>query len=104
MTGAAAKVTIVGWYENHPPGIVECSLIDCRGKDWRLALKYYDTTKEEIGPDSGYPLPGSVPCLILERGLSESAEGTVKIELDVPLQNLSENGIDQFEIFIGQLI
>jgi len=103
MTVAAVKVTIVGWHENHPPGIVECSLVDRCGKDWRLALKYYDATKEELGPYSEYPLLGSVPCKVLDRSMNESGKSIAKIELAVPLENLSENGIDQFEIFTGQL-
>jgi hypothetical protein len=103
MTVAAVKVTVVGWHENHPPGIVECSLVDRRGRDWRIALKYYDATKEELSPDSEYPLLGSVLCQILERGVDENGKSIAKIELDVPLENLSENGIDQFEIFTGQL-
>jgi hypothetical protein len=103
MTAASVKVTIVGWYENYPPGIVECSLVDRFDRDWRIALKFYDATKEELGPESKYPLVGSVSCQVLERGVDESGSGTAKIELDVPLENLSANGVDQFDIFSGQL-
>ena len=103
MTVATVKVTIVGWYENYPPGIIECSLVDRFGRDWRITLKFYDATKEDLGPDSTYPLSGSVSCQVLERGVDESGRSTAKVEFDVPLVNLSEDGVDQFEILIDQL-
>jgi hypothetical protein len=103
MTVAALKVTVVAWHENSPPGFVLCSLVDRSGKDWRIILKYYDVTKEELGPDSGYPLSGLVACQVLERGVDENGKGAAKIELDVPLENLNENGVDQFDIFTDQL-
>ena len=93
----------MGWHEAYPPGIIECSLVDRFGKDWRIAVKQYDATDEDLWIDSKYPLPGSIACRILERGVDESGKRTVKIELDVPLENLSKNGIDQFEILAGQL-
>jgi hypothetical protein len=104
MAAAAVQVTILGWHENYPPGIVECSLVDRFGRDWRIALKYYDATKEELGPDSQYPLSGLVSCQVLERGMDRDGGSIAKIELDVPLENLSEKAVDQFEILTGQLI
>ncbi len=99
----AIKITIVGWRENYPPGIIECSLSDRFGKDWRLAVKQYDATTTDLWPESEYPLPGALSCIILARDKDQNGRETVEIELDIPLQNLTEDGVDRFGVFADQL-
>jgi hypothetical protein len=99
----AVKVTIVGWYENYPPGIVECSLRDRFAKDWRVTVKQYDATGVDLNASSSYPLPGLIDCLIVSRGIDEFGKDTVIIEPEPPLVNLTEGGIDRFDIFADQL-
>jgi hypothetical protein len=101
---SAIKVTIAGWYENYPPGIVECSLTDRFGKNWRFAIKYYDATENELRPESEYPLPSLLSCDVLSRGMDKDGREIATIELAIPLENLTQRSVDCFEVFAEQLV
>lgn len=93
------KVRIVAWHENYQPGIVECSLIDRFGRDWRFSIKQVYASSVDLGEDSPYPLPGAVDCIVLERGTDAADRPTVRVEIDPPIVNLTQDGVDQFDLY-----
>jgi hypothetical protein len=103
VPGRAINVTIVRWYENYPPGIIECQFSDRFGKSWHLAVKFYDATDKELYPESEYPLPGAILCKVLSGSRLEDGRATAVIELEIPFQNLTHEGVDCFEVFAEQL-
>jgi hypothetical protein len=104
VSAGKVRVKIASWYENYPPGIVECSLIDRFGKDWRLAIKQYDVTDADLFPESKYPLDGSISCKVLKQLLDAQGRAIVEIELDIPLENLTEAGVNRFDMLAEQLM
>jgi hypothetical protein len=64
---ASVSIEIVRYTDNHPPGFVECRLVDVTGRIWLFQEKVPIVSAEYLGPDDEYPRPSTVDCVVLHR-------------------------------------
>ena len=91
-------VAIVRWVENYQPGIVEISLLDRFGHDWRLTEKVPMVTNADLDEGSSYPQPGYVACRILTKGIDAGGRAVAIVEID-----FAGDQPDTFEVFADRI-
>lgn len=67
MSQARVRVEITRYTDDYPPGIVEYRLVDADGREWRYEIKQVYVTDQELTPDSPFPQPGLLDCIVVER-------------------------------------
>jgi len=81
---ADIAVSILRWVADDQPGIVEFSLVDCYGKDWRFVDKLPMVTTQALDETSTYPQPGSIRCEIVSFETDETGRVLVQIDTERP--------------------
>jgi hypothetical protein len=93
---ADIAVSILRWVSDDQPGIVEVSLVDSNGCDWRFVGKQAYFTAENLCATSPYPASGTIRCTIL--ALETDAAGRSLARIDTENPGCAE-AIDQTHIF-----
>jgi hypothetical protein len=94
----SVRVTIVAFIDEYQPGIVECCLMDVRGRTWKFHEKIPVVSAKDLWTDSEYPQPGSFECRVLESKRDPSGRQILTIETIECLE-----GSTVFDVFAEQL-
>ncbi len=97
-----AKVSVTRWVSDDPqPGIVECELQDVRNRRWKFIDKCSMFENIDIGPDTIYPQPGFILCVVEGRSMDAAERDVISIESRGPC---SLDGESRFRVFPSDLI
>jgi hypothetical protein len=85
---------------------VECTLVDAYGYVHVFVEKVPVVTKTRLDSASSYPRYGVIACVILDPGISQSADGRriVHIDTQTPWGVQSWAGRSRFDVFPEQLV
>ncbi len=100
---AEIAVSILHWVNDDQPGVVEFSLVDCDGRDWRFVDKLPMVTAEYLDGTSVYPQPGSIRCKILSFGHDATGREIALIDTHKPWYVETVDKKHVFRVFADQL-
>jgi hypothetical protein len=93
------SASIVRFVDPHQPGWVEGEFSDAAGRRHTLTDKVPIFTAEMLDAESTYPVPGKIPCEVLERFDDEMAQELVRVTTAKPCNIESADGLSEFTIF-----
>jgi hypothetical protein len=100
----AIDVRIVRWVSDDQPGIVECSLTDRFGQDWRFIEKLPVVSTLPLDGDSSYPSPGVIACQVVSIGRDRSGREFAEVDTGLPWGIEAVDGTTRFQVFVDELI
>jgi hypothetical protein len=100
----AVKVSIIRYVDDSQPGIVECKLVDARGREWTVIEKVPVVSLVDLDASSNYPQPGVIGCLVVERRQQADGREVVTISTEKPWDIESTTGETRFDVVPEQLI
>jgi hypothetical protein len=102
----AVRVNISRYFDESFPGWVECTLVDAYGYDHVFVEKVPVVTNARLDSASSYPRYGVIACVVLDLGISQSADGRriVHIDTQTPWGVQSWAGRSRFDVFPEQLV
>ncbi len=86
------------------PGFVECRLTDTSGRAWLFTEKVPVVTTEDLDPNSDYPRPVIVACVIVARRLDAAGSELVTIDTGTPWGVEAAGGETRFEVRAEQVV
>jgi hypothetical protein len=89
---------IVRFVDAHQPGWVECEFVDAEGRNHILKDKIPIFTAEMLDVNSKYPIPGLIPCEVLERFKNEKGQELVRVTTERPCAIESAEGVFKFTV------
>ncbi len=97
------SVTITRFVEEYQPNIVASELMDANGHVHTFVLKEPLVSLDELNAHSSYPRPGSIRCVVLDRGYDANGRELVTISTAEPngiesTEELSEFVVLQFQL------
>lgn len=92
------SVQIVRFVDGHQLGWVDCELVDADGCHHTFTDKVPLLTSKNLGADSEYPTPGSIPCEVLKRYRDEKGREVVTVSTIKPAEITSKQGLSQFTV------
>jgi hypothetical protein len=93
------SANIVRFVDPHQPGFVECEFLDAAGRRHTLTDKVPIFTAEMLDAESTYPVPGKIPCEVLERFNDEVGQELARVTTSKPCDIDSADGLSEFTIF-----
>jgi hypothetical protein len=96
-------VQILRFVDEHQPGFVECEFEDVEGRRHRIIEKIPVLTAERLWSDSDYPVPGTMPCLVLDRRTDARGREVVQITTEYPRHRRCEEGLAEFTVLSSQV-
>lgn len=100
----AIAVRIVRWVSDDQPGIVECSLTDRFGRNWRFIEKLPVVSTLPLDGSSSYPSPGSIACHVVSRGRDGSGREFAEVDTELPWGIAAVEGTTCFQVFVDELV
>jgi len=95
----AVKITILNYIDN---GLVECELIDCKGKKWTFSAKPAMFSDQEINAKTEFPQTGMLPCKVETQRLDSNGKLVLLIDtIRWKLANVEAGGY--FEVYDSQV-
>ena len=96
-------VQIERFVDEHFPGFVECVLIDADGVRHEFVEKWSVVSTNDLRPDSRYPQPGYIGCIIEEEWVDELGRRLVRVSTSKPWSIESAAGATAFTVFKEQI-
>ena|SRR5436190_5789151 len=98
------NVTITRYISDDPqPGIVECQMIDARGRCWSFIDKVPIFSAAWLDAKSSYPQLGFIACQIVERRNDANGREIVTIDTELPWHVESTTGEVRFDVHAEEL-
>lgn len=102
---SAVKMMITRYVSVEPqPGIVECELIDARGRRWIFIEKTAVVSADYLDSKSIYPRPVAIAVEVIERKYDSELGELVCIDTDRPWGIQSVEGETRFEVFTASIV
>jgi hypothetical protein len=98
------RVQIVRYLEHYFPGIVECKLVDARGRCHTFAEKGPVVSDQWPGPDDSYPMAGLIRCEILEAWRDPDGRDLLRVTTEQPDYVETKEGVTEFVVELSQVI
>jgi hypothetical protein len=99
------KGRVEGWRGNEPqPGLVEVSLTDARGKQWRFIDKAPIFSCDVFSAETAYPIDILIGCEELLRHVSPDGHDIVTVSTARPWGLETDDGVSEFEVSRDQLV
>jgi len=96
---ADIAVSILRWIDDDPqPGLIEFSLVDSDGKDWRFIEKQAIASDAWLSAESPYPCAGSIRCEIASFETDSAGRDIAVIDTDRPWGIESVDGTHVFKV------
>lgn len=89
--------------DEHFPGFVGCVLIDADGLRHEFVEKVPVVSTIDLRPDSVYPQPGHIGCVIEEKWVDELGQCRVRVSTKLPWSVESVAGATTFTVFEKQI-
>jgi hypothetical protein len=101
----ALKMTITRYVSDDPqPGIVECVMVDARGRRWMFLEKTAVVSAENLNSLTQCPRPVAIAVEELDRFQDSQLGELVRVGTDRPWGIQSVEGETQFEVFPASLV
>lgn len=101
----AVKMMITRYVSDEPqPGIVECEMIDARGRRWIFVEKTAVVSADYLDSKSIYPRPADIAVEIVERIEDSQLGKLVRIDTDRPWGIQSVEGETRFEVLPASVV
>src|SRR5579862_4906098 len=92
------EVEIVRFVAHHQPNIVACEFIDANGGVHTLIEKAPIVSDKDLDADCGYPLRGSIRCVVLNRWRDDTGRELASISTHDPDHIESIGGLSEFVV------
>ena len=104
QTMPSVAVAIVRSVEQHPPGIVECVLIDAFGC-WHPAIeKAPVVASEDLGSSCASPQAGAIACEVPAAWREENGRALVQVDGERRWGSQSTGGISRLVVLSSQML
>ncbi len=101
---ADIAVSILRWVDDDPqPGIVEFSLLDNSGRDWRFVDKQAVVSPEPLDGRNAFPRPGCIRCSILSFRFDDAGHDIAEIDTGLPWGIEAVDGTHVFRVAAERL-
>ncbi len=97
------SVQIDRFVDEHPPGFVECSLVDANGTRHLFVEKVPVLASEDLWTDSAYPRPGAIACQIEAELKSAAGDALLRVSTELPWHVESTTGQTVFTVRAAQV-
>jgi hypothetical protein len=101
MTEVAIRIE--RFVDDHQPGIVECRLVDAHGQSHLFVEKAPVVSSEHLGPDSAYPRPGVIGCVVEAEWIDEQGRAVAQVNTERPWSVASTTGSTRFVVLSSQI-
>jgi hypothetical protein len=100
------RVSIFRFVSNEPqPGIVQCELVDARGRRWTFTEKAATVSDEYLDGRFAYPRPGVIMCRVDGRQRDPSGREVAEIAIECSPDDVEVPELwTSFEVFPESLV
>lgn len=100
---SSVSIQVSRFVDDHPPGFVECVLVDAFGKAHVFIEKVSVITTENLVSTSSYPCPGTVDCEVVAEWTDDKGRALTRINTERPLGVESAEGLTEFVVSTSEL-